>query len=99
MKTRKLLLFTIICIVLILGSVCQKADREIPSRPNIIFIMTDDHAAHAVSAYGSSINRTPHIDRIAREGIQQTRCLRFPHSRMLHLRPFYDIICVNLFSL
>ena len=38
-------------------------------RPNIIFIMADDHAAHAISAYGSSVNETPNIDRIAREGM------------------------------
>jgi arylsulfatase A-like enzyme len=37
-------------------------------RPNIIFIMSDDHAAHAISAYGSRVNQTPNIDRIAREG-------------------------------
>ena len=36
--------------------------------PNIIFIMTDDHAAHAIGAYGSRINKTPNLDRIAREG-------------------------------
>ena len=28
-------------------------------RPNILFIMSDDHAAHAISAYGSVINQTP----------------------------------------
>jgi arylsulfatase A-like enzyme len=38
------------------------------SRPNIIFIMTDDHAAHAISAYGSRVNKTPQMDRLAREG-------------------------------
>jgi arylsulfatase A-like enzyme len=38
------------------------------ARPNILFIMTDDHAAHAISAYGSKVNSTPNIDRIAREG-------------------------------
>jgi arylsulfatase A-like enzyme len=37
-------------------------------RPNIIFIMTDDHAAHAIGAYGSRVNKTPHLDRLAREG-------------------------------
>jgi arylsulfatase A-like enzyme len=37
-------------------------------RPNILFIMTDDHAAHAISAYGSRVNRTPHLDRLAHEG-------------------------------
>jgi arylsulfatase A-like enzyme len=38
------------------------------TRPNIIFIMTDDHAAHAISAYGSRVNRTPNLDRLANEG-------------------------------
>ncbi|WKN33847.1 sulfatase [Porifericola rhodea] len=38
-------------------------------RPNIVFIMTDDHAFQAISAYGSEINKTPNIDRIAREGM------------------------------
>ena len=39
------------------------------SRPNIIFIMSDDHAYQALSAYGSKLINTPHIDRIAREGM------------------------------
>src|SRR5204863_5065016 len=38
------------------------------ARPNIIFIMSDDHAALAISAYGSRVNQTPNIDRLAREG-------------------------------
>lgn len=41
-------------------------------RPNILFIMSDDHAAHAISAYGSRLAKvapTPNIDRLAREGI------------------------------
>jgi arylsulfatase A-like enzyme len=37
--------------------------------PNILFIFSDDHACQAISAYGSRINRTPNIDRIAREGM------------------------------
>lgn len=43
-------------------------------RPNILFIMSDDHAAHAISAYGSRVNRTPHLDRIAHEGALLTHC-------------------------
>lgn len=39
-----------------------------PNRPNLVFIMADDHAPHAISAYGSRVNQTPAIDRIAREG-------------------------------
>ena len=44
------------------------AQTRAPTRPNIVFIMTDDHAAHAIGAYGSRVNKTPHLDRLAREG-------------------------------
>ena len=47
------------------------APRE---RPNIVFVFTDDHAAHAISAYGSKINRTPNIDRLAKEGMLFRNC-------------------------
>jgi arylsulfatase A-like enzyme len=42
--------------------------------PNIVFIMTDDHAAHAISAYGSKLIRTPNIDRLAKEGMRFENC-------------------------
>jgi len=41
-----------------------------PSSPNIILIMSDDHAVNAISCYGNSVNKTPNIDRIADEGIR-----------------------------
>ncbi len=43
-------------------------------RPNIVFIMTDDHASHAMSCYGSKINTTPNMDRIANEGMRFDNC-------------------------
>jgi arylsulfatase A-like enzyme len=43
-------------------------------RPNILFIMSDDHAAHAIGAYGSRINKTPQIDRLAADGVRLTHC-------------------------
>ena len=43
-------------------------------RPNIIFIMTDDHASHAMSCYGSRINETPNMDRIAEGGMRFDNC-------------------------
>ena len=43
----------------------DQRDRQ----PNILFVFTDDHASHAISAYGSQINQTPNIDRLAREGM------------------------------
>jgi len=44
------------------------------TRPNILFIMADDHAAKAISAYGSRLNRTPNIDRIAQGGMRLDHC-------------------------
>jgi arylsulfatase A-like enzyme len=44
------------------------------ARPNILFIMADDHAAQAISAYGSTLLQTPNIDRIAREGMLLENC-------------------------
>jgi arylsulfatase A-like enzyme len=39
-------------------------------RPNLLFIMGDDHAPRAISAYESGLNETPHLDRIAAEGMR-----------------------------
>jgi arylsulfatase A-like enzyme len=43
-------------------------------RPNIIFILADDHASKAISAYGAGINHTPNIDRLAMEGMMFNHC-------------------------
>ena len=51
--------------LLLLLSIARAAER-----PNILFIMTDDHAAHAMSCYGSKVNETPHMDRIAKDGVR-----------------------------
>jgi arylsulfatase A-like enzyme len=45
---------------------CQ---QETAKRPNILFIMSDDHAYQAISAYDSTLIQTPNIDRIANEGM------------------------------
>jgi len=44
------------------------------ARPNILFIFADDHAYQAIGAYGSKINQTPNIDRLAREGMRFDNC-------------------------
>ncbi|WP_454855215.1 sulfatase family protein [Rhizobium binxianense] len=43
-------------------------------RPNILFIMSDDHAARAISCYGGGLNSTPNLDRIAAEGMRLDNC-------------------------
>ncbi len=47
-----------------LSATASAADK----RPNILFVFSDDHALQAIGAYGSRINKTPHLDRIANEG-------------------------------
>ncbi|WP_433223449.1 sulfatase family protein [Dactylosporangium sp. CS-047395] len=42
--------------------------------PDIVMILTDDHAAHAIGAYGSVVNATPRIDEIARLGWRFEHC-------------------------
>lgn len=42
-------------------------------KPNIIYIMSDDHDADAISAYNNKLIRTPQIDRLAKEGMLFTR--------------------------
>ena len=45
------------------------------SRPNILYIMSDDHAAHAISAYGgrlAEVAPTPNLDRLASQGMRFT---------------------------
>ena len=43
----------------------KKTFSKVTTRPNIVFIMSDDHAYQAISAYGHHLNHTPNIDRIA----------------------------------
>jgi len=49
------------------------AQKKVKKQPNIVFIMSDDHAYQAISAYGHELNNTPNIDRIANEGALFTR--------------------------
>jgi arylsulfatase A-like enzyme len=56
----------VVLVAVLLTGVPAQTQRS--NRPNIIYIMTDDHAAHAISAYGSKVNKTPHLDRLAKEG-------------------------------
>ncbi len=62
-------LTTALILVSVLLAGCRPRDV---SRPNILFVFTDDHAPHAVGAYGgplAAVDPTPNIDRLAREGM------------------------------
>lgn len=86
------------------GAVLPPAARAADARrPNILFILSDDHAWQAVSAYNEprQLIDTPHLDRIAREGMRFDRCV-VPNSicgpsratiltgKYSHLNGFYN---------
>ena len=73
----KNIFFTVISLFLILPLWAQsETNIKTTNRPNIVFIMSDDHAVSAVSAYNdwlAKIAPTPNIDRIAKNGMLMTR--------------------------
>ena len=52
---------------------CTPKEEAKSDRPNIIFIMSDDHAYQAISAYDNTLIETPNIDRIAKMGMLFTQ--------------------------
>ncbi|WP_353777268.1 sulfatase/phosphatase domain-containing protein [Winogradskyella sp. 3972H.M.0a.05] len=48
---------------------CKEKEESLRAKPNIVFIITDDHAYQALSAYDDKLIKTPHIDRLANEGM------------------------------
>ncbi|WP_304132744.1 sulfatase family protein [Mesonia mobilis] len=70
-------IFAFLCLTVLIGckdnaSEEKKAEKTaVNQKPNIVFIMADDHAVKAISAYGSEIGKlapTPNIDRLAKNG-------------------------------
>ena len=47
----------------------EESQKKPTERPNILFIMSDDHAYQAISAYSDKLIKTPNIDRLSDEGI------------------------------
>ena len=74
MKTKSVYsIFSIITLLLLSLCACNSPNKkQQENKPlNIVYIMADDHAYQAVSAYGSQVSKlapTPNIDRIANEG-------------------------------
>ncbi|WP_273274634.1 sulfatase [Maribacter polysiphoniae] len=63
--------YSIFILFLFLANACAQPKTDLPKtdRPNIVFIMSDDHAYQAISAYNDQLIQTPNIDRIADEGM------------------------------
>ena len=85
----KIYLINAVLIVVLAGSVACQSKQE---KPNILFVMSDDHTTQAVGVYGSRLaplNPTPTIDALANEGmvfenVFCTKCLLKNNFR------FYD---------
>jgi len=63
-----------VVLALSVAFIASCVDRQ---KPNIIFILSDDHAVQAISSYGgrlADVAQTPHIDRMANEGIRFDKC-------------------------
>lgn len=66
-------IFIIVCISFVLNNLkLLGGGKPDNTRPNIVFIMSDDHAYQAISAYSNKLIKTPNIDRIAKNGIKFT---------------------------
>ena len=59
-------------VILIVLAGCSDTSAAAPRRPNIVVIMADDLGYGDVSCYGSTPLKTPHIDRLAAEGLRFT---------------------------
>lgn len=66
--------FVILLVSLAFFMACKqdKKAKVASKRPNVLFIMSDDHAYQAISAYDSTLIQTPNIDRLAKEGMKFT---------------------------
>ena len=62
---------TVMCLLPLAGVALS---NQLESKPNIILILSDDHARQALSCYGNKDIQTPALDRLAKEG------MRFNHA-------------------
>ncbi|HEX5443973.1 MAG TPA: arylsulfatase [Pirellulales bacterium] len=68
------LLFSLVCVTVwtALAALAELARSESPRQPNIVFILADDLGVGDVGCYGQTKIKTPHIDRLAAEGMRFT---------------------------
>ncbi len=61
-------IYLYITFLLVIAISCKEQKKTEEKRPNIVFIMSDDHSYQTISAYDKTYIQTPNIDRIAKEG-------------------------------
>ena len=78
---------TLLAVMLIAGagkSFAMEDEPAVPSRPNIIFLLTDDQRDNTLGAMGHPFVKTPHLDRLLRESV---RFEQYVHCRAECARP------------
>lgn len=82
---RKLCLFALFCL---LGTNSLLADSKRlanEKRPNIVLIVTDDQAPHTLKVYGNTVCQTPHLDKLAANGMT--------FDRSYHMGSWVSAVC------
>jgi arylsulfatase A-like enzyme len=72
MKTKSIIVFSLACLITAGG---LHAEDEKPAKPNFVIIFTDDQGYGDLGCFGSTKIKTPHIDRMAKEGARFTSFL------------------------
>ena len=68
-----------VLVLLTLGSgLGSRAQAAAPTKPNILFILTDDQGWPSLSSYGNRLVATPHLDGLARDGVRFTDAYVMP---------------------
>lgn len=68
----RLIIFLLFCCLLLIA--CQEG-RQVPQRPNILWIVSEDNSPW-LGSYGDKLATTPRLDALAAEGIRYTRAYR-----------------------
>ncbi len=64
----------LLAVPLVATALVSCGEKQQTKRPNILFIMTDDHTSQAMSCYGGRLIETPNMDRLANEGMRFDNC-------------------------
>jgi arylsulfatase A-like enzyme len=72
LRSFSILMLFVGILIFLQSSVLKNKIKKIAKKPNIIYVMTDDLGYGDLSCYGQKIFQTPHLDRMAKEGIRFT---------------------------
>ena len=77
MKTNYVNYIVVLMLFQVIACTSKKESKKEAKKPNILFIMSDDHTSQAWGIYGGTLKdyvHTPNITRMAKEGTERTWC-------------------------